>query len=135
MGDEEVKKFQKELNSGAISLVLLSLIVERKEAMYGYEIAKHLQAMSDLALPMSESAIYPVLRSLEKQGLLGSYLERSDSGPPRKYYRATASGRSTLKAWRSAWNTMKVFVESVLEGNDESVDETKNKSRSSRSSS
>ena len=39
----QTKKFQKELNAGAASLVLLSVLSRSKEAMYGYQIAKLLE--------------------------------------------------------------------------------------------
>ena len=45
---------------------------------------------------MNQAAIYPVLRSLEKQQLLRSRMVPSESGPPRKYYnllRPESAGR------------------------------------------
>jgi PadR family transcriptional regulator, regulatory protein PadR len=115
MNEEANRKFQKELNSGAISLVLMALIADSGQAMYGYEIAKRLPSFPDGELPMNESAIYPVLRSLERQGLLASQMKPSDSGPPRKYYRLTPSGGRTLVKWRVAWSQTKDFVDQVLE--------------------
>ena len=38
--DDTSRKFQKELNSGAVSLVLMSVLQRNGEPMYGYEIAK-----------------------------------------------------------------------------------------------
>ena len=64
----QTKKFQKELNSGTSSLVLLSVLSRSKEAMYGYQIAKLLEE-SDPDFPMmKQGALYPVLRSLEEMG-------------------------------------------------------------------
>ena len=42
MTDTEIhlKKFQKELSAGMVSLVLLSLLGQAAEPMYGYQIAK-----------------------------------------------------------------------------------------------
>ncbi len=102
MSDESLKKFQKEMNSGAVSLVILALIRKQGRAMYGYEIAKQLEAASGLELPMNQAAVYPVLRSLEKQGLLTSRMVPSDSGPPRKYYELTATGKRALPLWNKA---------------------------------
>ncbi len=113
--DEISRKFQKELNSGAIALVVLALISENKQPMYGYEIAKRLPVMLDGELPMNEAAIYPVLRSLERQGLLTSFLKDSENGPPRKYYRMTSIGTRSLTKWRQVWSRTKNFVDQVLE--------------------
>lgn len=115
MSDELVRKFQKELNAGAVSLVLLTLLDDNDSPMYGYEIAKHLQMAAQQELPMNQAALYPVLRSLEKQGLLASQVVPSDSGPPRKYYQLTALGRRTVPLWRATWASTKAFVDTILE--------------------
>ena len=109
------EKFRKELNTGAISLLLLSLIHEQGEPMYGYEIGELLSQRSEQDLPMNQGAIYPVLRSLEKQGLLRSKRIRSSSGPPRKYYSLTAGGKKSLRAWTGIWHQTTGFVNSFLE--------------------
>ncbi len=106
---------QKQLNAGATSLTLLALLHERKRPMYGYEVAKELEARIGGELPMKPGALYPVLRSLEKQGLLASRTEPSDAGPPRKYYRVTKAGKMVLKHWLEAWHETKHFVDSVVE--------------------
>ena len=109
------KKFQKELLSGITSLVLLSTLGQSDEPMYGYQIAKSLE--SDQAEPLvKQGALYPVLRSLEKSGLLSSSVEPSVSGPPRKYYTITTQGRETLRAWQSIWAQFKSFADNILEG-------------------
>ena len=115
--DKASRKFQKELNSGATSLVLLTVIHKHREPMYGYEIAKQLDALGDGVLPMNQAAIYPVLRSLEKQSLLRSQMVPSESGPPRKYYQLTAAGRRAVSDWTQVWQSTTSFVEAVLEMN------------------
>ena len=75
------KKFQKELLSGISSLVLLSVLGRSDKAMYGYQIAKMLEA-EERESPLKQGALYPVLRSLEKNNLLESNVEPSISGPP-----------------------------------------------------
>ena len=83
--------------------------------MYGYEVAAHLSGLADDALPMTQAALYPVLRSLEKLELLTSHIEASDAGPPRKYYTLTARGRRTFDEWVTAWNETSSLVNRVLE--------------------
>lgn len=110
---------QKQLNAGATSLVLLTLLYQQKRAMYGYEVAKELESRCLGELPMKPGALYPVLRSLEKQELLSSHVEPSDAGPSRKYYRITALGKKTLKHWQNAWQDTKQFVDKILENQHE----------------
>ncbi len=109
------KKFQKELNSGTASLVLLSVLDQAKEPMYGYQIAKLIEAHDESVQMMKQGALYPVLRSLENSGLLESYVDPSITGPPRRYYKVTKSGQETLDVWAKIWNQTKAFVDNLLE--------------------
>jgi len=112
----QTKKFQKELNSGTSSLVLLSVLSRSKEPMYGYQIAKLLEDNGpDLPL-MKQGTLYPVLRSLEENNLLESTVEPSVSGPPRRYYSITKDGRAALEEWLEIWKQTKKFVDSILKG-------------------
>jgi PadR family transcriptional regulator PadR len=110
------KKFQKELNAGIYSLVLLSTLSNSKEPMYGYQIAKFLEENGPEEPQMKQGTLYPVLRSLEENGLLSSLVEPSVSGPPRKYYSITALGRSTLQEWIEIWQQTKNFVDAIVKG-------------------
>lgn len=115
--DGLLRKFQKELNSGTVSLVLLAILDASAEALYGYQIAKRLEGAFEEGLPVKQGTLYPVLRSLEEQGLLDSRVEPSVSGPPRKYYTITDRGRQVLDEWRKAWLRTRDFVDATLEGN------------------
>jgi PadR family transcriptional regulator, regulatory protein PadR len=110
------KKFQKEMNAGIASLVLLSVLDKNAKPMYGYQIAKLLEEYSGDASFMKQGALYPVLHSLENSGLLESKVEPSVSGPPRRYYEITAEGRNTLALWQRVWKQMKSFVDRAIKG-------------------
>jgi PadR family transcriptional regulator, regulatory protein PadR len=109
------RKFQKELNAGTASLVLLSVLSRSKEPMYGYRIAKLLEETSP-EVPMKQGSLYPVLRSLEENSLLISTVEPSVSGPPRRYYKITEEGRRCLADWTEIWRQTKKFVDANLKG-------------------
>ena len=110
-----LKKFQKELSAGTVSLVLLAVLGQTRQPMYGYQIAKRLEHGAGL-LSGKQSALYPVLRNLDAAGLLASSIEPSDAGPPRRYYRITDQGREVLGAWRDSWSETRDFVDHVLQG-------------------
>ena len=110
------KKFQKELSAGTVSLTLLSILVQSAEPLYGYQIGKLVGAGDEDGVMVKQGAIYPVLRSLESQGLLSSQREMSDSGPPRKYYQTTETGQEVLETWTEIWNETKIFIDNVLGG-------------------
>jgi PadR family transcriptional regulator PadR len=117
--NEAIKKFQKELNGGTSSLVLLSVLDKAESPMYGYQIAKLIEGETKDVDIMKQGALYPVLRSLESTGLLESEVEPSVSGPPRRYYRITDSGRTTLDKWTEIWHQTKEFVDAILKGGDD----------------
>lgn len=118
MVDQDVltRKFQKELNSGTSSLVLLSVLSQSQEPLYGYQIAKMLEESAPDIPMMKQGTLYPVLRSLEENGLLESRVEPSVSGPPRRYYQITAEGRQALGEWIEIWFQTQKFVEANLKG-------------------
>ena len=116
---EAIRKFQKEMNGGTSSLVLLSVLGSAAQPMYGYQIAKLIEAGSNDAGIMKQGALYPVLRSMESTGLLQSEVEPSVSGPPRRYYRITDAGRTILQKWIEIWQQTKQFVDTILKGGDE----------------
>ncbi|PIQ37705.1 MAG: PadR family transcriptional regulator [Lysobacterales bacterium CG17_big_fil_post_rev_8_21_14_2_50_64_11] len=111
--DNAIRKFHKELATGTVALVLLAVLAQAAEPLYGYQIAKRLEAGGG-ALGGKLSALYPVLRNLAEAGLLNSYVEPSAAGPPRRYYRITVAGRDVLAQWRQIWVATRDVVDAVL---------------------
>ena len=109
-----LRKFQKELSSGIVSLALLALLAHAEKPLYGYQIAKELEGFGEV--PVKQGTLYPVLRSLEAGGLLTSEVEPSISGPPRRYYRVTEEGRQAMGLWQGSWIRTREFIDAVLEG-------------------
>jgi len=114
-----LRKFQKELNSGTVSLILLAMLDRSQEPLYGYQIAKSIEGNWQEGAPVKQGTLYPVLRSMEESGLLGSRVEPSVAGPPRKYYTITDRGRAVLVDWKSAWSTTRDYVDMTLEGRND----------------
>ena len=115
MDESLLRKFHKELSAGTVSLALLAVVAASAEPMYGYQIAKRLEREGEGVLTGKQSALYPVLRNLQENGLLASHVEPSVTGPPRRYYQITAQGREALAGWVAAWTATRDFVDSVLE--------------------
>jgi len=113
---EATRKFQKELNGGMAALVLLGVLDRSSSPMYGYQIAKLIEARSRNVDIMKQGALYPVLRSLESDGLLKSEIQPSVSSPPRRYYSITGPGRETLAKWREIWSQTRDLVDAVFKG-------------------
>jgi PadR family transcriptional regulator PadR len=109
------RKFQRELTAGLTALVLLSVLAEVGQDLYGYEIARRLGSAGDLVTPFKQGALYPVLRNMSAAGLLSSRVVPSYSGPPRRYYRITPLGREVLASWRATWISTRDYVDSIIQ--------------------
>lgn len=110
------RKFQKDLNGGLVALVLLAVLEQSREDLYGYEIAKRLQRAHAGEPLFKEGTVYPVLRALSASGLLTSRIVPSYSGPPRRYYRITDAGRRVLRDWSRIWRQTRDFVDHFISG-------------------
>ena len=111
------QKFHRELNAGLVGLVLLAVLEQAEEDLYGYQIAKRLQDLANGSPPVKQGALYPVLRQLSANGLLASRIVPSYAGPPRRYYKITEAGRGTLAEWRGIWRNTRDFVDGFTEVN------------------
>ena len=96
-------------------LVLLAVLNQSAEDLYGYEIAKRLASANEGISIFKEGTIYPVLRALSAGELLTSRIVPSYSGPPRRYYRITDQGRAVLAEWKSIWASTRQFVDRFIE--------------------
>lgn len=105
----QVEQIRLELRRGIVVLAVLSLM---NSASYGYNLIQRLAA---LGLIVEEGTLYPLLRRLEKQGLLQSEWDTTDSRP-RKYYRISATGQDVLTALRAEWRETVIVMEGILEG-------------------
>jgi PadR family transcriptional regulator PadR len=119
MDDSHARKFQKDLNSGLVALVLLAVLNRSPEDLYGYEIAKRLQKANEGEALFKEGTVYPVLRALSANGLLTSRIVPSYAGPPRRYYRITEEGRAVRADWSGIWRQTRDFVDRFIEGVEE----------------
>jgi PadR family transcriptional regulator PadR len=99
--------------TGVPELLLLRLLSDRE--MYGYELAKAVQAASAKALCLGEGVLYPVLHALEAGGALRARTTIVD-GRKRVYYTLTARGRRRLQELSRRWQQIAGAVHAVLGG-------------------
>ena len=107
--DEHLEQLRLELRRGIVVLAVLSLM---ENASYGYNLIQRLGA---LGLDIEEGTLYPLLRRLEKQGLLESEWDTTESRP-RKYYRISAAGQEVLTLLRAEWQETVKVMRRILEG-------------------
>ena len=101
---------QTQMKKGVLGLCVLALL--SRGDSYAYEIASKLS----LAVDMGEGTIYPLMRRMQSEGLVETYLEESPSGPPRKYYRITDAGTDRLAAQVAEWRSFTAAVDGLIEG-------------------
>jgi len=93
---------------GIIELCVLSQLV--REDMYGYMVINNVSKHLDV----NDNTIYPILRRLTQDGHFETYLQESDLGAPRKYYRMTRSGFEHYLELRDEWDRFITGVYQIL---------------------
>jgi len=93
-----------QFKKGVLELCVLSLL--NKRDFYGYELVENISRFIEI----SEGTIYPLLRRFRSDGYVTTYLEESQEGPPRKYYKLSLKGKDVLNELEIEW---KSFVEGV----------------------
>ncbi len=63
----------------------------------------------------TEGTLYPLLGRLRREGVVETTWRESPSGPPRRYYRLTPTGRTPLDAFLSEWTRPRTTVDTLLE--------------------
>ena len=102
------ESFEIQLKRGVLELCVLALLSRGDN--YGYVIASQLAE----AIDMGEGTIYPLMRRLQKDGLVDTYLQESGSGPPRKYYRLTKAGQTAFVNQKKEWAAFAEAVNTVV---------------------
>lgn len=97
-----------QLKKGVLGLCVLALL--SRGDSYAYEIASRLAD----AIGMGEGTIYPLMRRMQSDGLVETYLVESSAGPSRKYYRLTQAGQDALTIQRADWNEFSSAVNAIL---------------------
>jgi PadR family transcriptional regulator PadR len=86
--------------NGVPELLVLKLLSADK--LYGYQLVKEIQKLNPQAFDFGEGCIYPILHSLEKDGLLRSE-EVPVNGRMRLYYSTTEAGKVRLDELSREW--------------------------------
>ena len=91
-------------------LELIVLVAVNNKDMYGYELVAEVSKVVNV----NEGTIYPLLKRLTNEKYFDTYLRESTEGPPRKYYRLTASGIIYMDSLRKEWDNLQESVNSFL---------------------
>ncbi len=100
-----------EMRRGTITLAVLSQL---REPQYGYSLIAH---MSEKGFVIEANTLYPLLRRLEKQGLLESLWD-TDGSKPRKFYKMSPTGADVYGKLCRAWSEVNQSVWQLIEGEE-----------------
>ncbi|MGA2482749.1 MAG: helix-turn-helix transcriptional regulator [Candidatus Acidiferrales bacterium] len=95
------KRIPSRIARGSAELAILALLAE--EPLYGFEIAKQIEAKSQGALRFNLASLYPMLYELEKRGWVRGRWEANRAGRDRRYYCLTSAGKRKLVPLRREW--------------------------------
>jgi len=104
----KIENTKAQMRKGVLEFCILS-ILQHGDA-YTNEILSNLK---DAKLLVVEGTIYPLLTRLKNAGLLSYRWEESTSGPPRKYYELTETGKLFLKELNTTWTDLVKAVNTV----------------------
>jgi PadR family transcriptional regulator PadR len=104
----DVENAKSQMRKGSLEYCVL-LLLQGEEA-YTSDIVRKLQ---EAELIVVEGTLYPLLTRLKNGGLLDYQWVESNQGPPRKYYKLTAAGRTALQELDTAWKELNETIERI----------------------
>ncbi|MFP3919136.1 PadR family transcriptional regulator [Lysinibacillus telephonicus] len=101
-----------ELRRGTLTLAVLSQL---RTPQYGYSLV---QLLEGSGIAIDQSTLYPLLRRLEKQELVSSSWDTSESRP-RKYYVLSGYGQEVFMQLKEEWIKSSKELYSLLKEGEE----------------
>ena len=105
--DAALATHQQEIRRGTVVIAVLALL---QQPGYGYAL---LEALEGTGIDVDANTLYPLLRRLEKQGLLTSSWD-TDGGRPRKYYVTSEPGVRSLEVLVTEWSRLDGSLTAIL---------------------
>ena len=105
-----VENIKSQMRKGMLEYCILS-IIDRQEA-YTSDIVETLKKADLLVV---EGTLYPLLSRLKNNGMLTYRWEESTSGPPRKYFCLTDTGRLLLEQLKAEWKGISKSINMIEE--------------------
>jgi PadR family transcriptional regulator PadR len=104
----KIENTKAQMRKGVLEFCILSIL--KDEDAY---VAEILSTLKDAKMLVVEGTIYPLLTRLKNAGLLNYRWEESTSGPPRKYYGLTETGKIFLNELNTTWSELQEAVNLV----------------------
>ena len=99
------------IRKGLLEFLILKIIASDK--VY---VADMLRRLSTTEFATQEGTLYPLLSKMRREGVVDYEWQESDAGPPRKYYKLTAKGKSQLEELNEYWAYINQTLDTVGQG-------------------
>ena len=106
--NQHLEKLMQELRRGTLTIAVLSQL---SEPQYGYSLVT---ILDEIGIPIEPGTLYPLLRRLEKQGLLDSKWDTNESRP-RKYYLLSETGKEVYDLLVIEWQEIAERLNKVID--------------------
>lgn len=104
-----LQNLQQEMKRGTL---VLAVLAQLDEPQYGYTL---IQALTGQGMTVEQNTLYPLMRRLEKQGLLES-LWQIEENRPRRYYQISEFGKEVRATLISEWHTLEQTMSKLIGG-------------------
>lgn len=101
-----------ELLKGTLRTIVLKLLLENRK-MYGYEITREVERISQGKIKITYGALYPALHKLESERLLTTTKKEVDNRL-RKYYSLTAKGTKEAQALVQEYKVFSATMDALI---------------------
>lgn len=101
-----------DLVQGTLDLLILKVIT--LEPLHGWAIAQRIRHMSSDVLQVGQSALYPALHKLERQGWITSEWKISETNRRAKYYTLTRMGRKAVAKEAATWERLSSAISAIV---------------------
>lgn len=101
-----------DLVQGTLDLLILKVVA--LEPMHGWAIAQRIRQMSGGVLLVGQSALYPALHKLERQGWIKAEWKKSDTNRRAKYYALTRAGRKAVADESANWERLSAAISGIV---------------------
>jgi PadR family transcriptional regulator PadR len=101
-----------DLVQGTLDLLILKTLA--LESQHGWAIAQRIRQMSGDVLQVGQSALYPALHKLERQGWIKSKWAVSTTNRRVRYYTLTRSGRKAVADEAANWERLAAAISAIV---------------------
>ena len=104
-----LQNLQQEMKRGSL---VLAVLTQMDKPEYGYTL---IQTLNACGMVVEQNTLYPLMRRLEKQGLLES-IWQIEENRPRRYYKISDMGREVRQLLIEDWKALNTTLNQLIGG-------------------